>query len=274
MPLTLLTVGVIFPISFMIQYSVGRRERVLLDVASLKASVISLYVLAREWPPKEDGKVSPMADRMKNLLVSLMEEMAKYISHHDKGQNIYTIYEQFDEMFSLIEEIRVTDDWVKSVISRAYQYHRYMINDFERIRTVTDYRTPSSFRGYASVWLTLFPVFFGPYFANLSENYGLWAGIYSSILCSLMLVTLSNINDDLEDPFDGKGVDDLNMEMMKEPNLLFFRRLEPEHHHKNHNHQRNHGQKPSVIKVKLGMHSKNDKGHEADGENEKSEVRV
>jgi len=197
----------------------------LLDVASLKASIICLYALARELPPKKDALNLSFTQRMKVILENLMIHMTKYISHNDDGSTIYVIYEQFDALFHLIEEMRITDDWLKSVISRAYQYHRYMVNDFERIRAVTDFRTPSSFRGYSLIWLTLFPVLFGPYFANTANTYGLWAGIYSSVICSLMLVTLSNINDDLEDPFDGKGVDDLNMEMLQEPNLLFSRRL-------------------------------------------------
>jgi len=227
-----LAVGIVFPMSFGIQFNVGRRDRILLDVASLKASIISLYVLAREMPPRKDGETSPLAERMKVLLVQLMDEMVKYISHHDSGQNIYGIYEKFDQLLTLIEEIRVTDEWIKSAISRCYQYHRYMINDFERIRTVTDYRTPSSFRAYTSFWLTFFAVGFGPYFAKLAIDYnGIWAGIYANILCSLMLVQLFNLNHDLEDPFMETGLDGLNMEMLSEPTLLFFRRLQPAHHH-------------------------------------------
>ncbi len=39
--------GVIFPISFTISYAASRRERVLLDMASFKASVIGLYQMHR-----------------------------------------------------------------------------------------------------------------------------------------------------------------------------------------------------------------------------------
>jgi len=199
---------------------------VLLDVVSLKASIICLHGLAKELPPKKDGLNIAFTQKMNVILENLMNHMTKYISHNDDGSTIYIIYEQFDALLHLIEKMRMSDDWLKSVISRAYQYQRYLVNDFERIRTVTDFRTPSSFRGYSLIWLTLFPVLFGPYFANTANTYGLWAGIYSSIICSLMLVTLSNIYDDLEDPFDGKGVDDLNMEMLKEPNLLFSKHLQ------------------------------------------------
>jgi len=39
-----------------------------------------------------------------------------------------------------------------------------------------------------------------------------------------MLVVLSNVLEDLEDPFDGIGRDHLNMEMIKEPAFLMFKR--------------------------------------------------
>jgi len=261
MPLNLLSIGIIFPISFCIQYSLNRRERVLLDVASLKASIISMFFLAREWAPKRtDGVLSPIADKMKVLLQELMDEMVKYLSHIDEGQNIYSIYEKFDGILSIVEEIRVTDDWLKSVVSRAYQNHRLMINDFERIRTVTDYRTPSAFRGFAYIWLTIFPILFGPYFAQIDYDAGgvIWAGLYSALICSLMLVTLSNIYDDLEDPFDGKGVDDLNMEVLKEPKLLFVRHLNDEDRKKHRKEtvakhlRRAHSEKPHELETSEG----------------------
>lgn len=116
---------------------------------------------------------------------------------------------------------------------------RYMMNDFERLRIVTDFRTPSTFRSYYWFWLLSFPIFFSPFFAHLSFNYGSWAGIYAALLSSLMLVTLSSVMSDMEDPFTGEGYDDLNtgtfplnfqptclrgIEMIREASYLMFPR--------------------------------------------------
>ncbi|KAL6041730.1 hypothetical protein QOT17_024801 [Balamuthia mandrillaris] len=49
MPLTFISVGIVFPISFGINFSLNRRERALLQMASLKSSAISLYQFYRQW---------------------------------------------------------------------------------------------------------------------------------------------------------------------------------------------------------------------------------
>jgi len=38
-------------------------------------------------------------------------------------------------------------------------------------------------------------------FAMLAEEYGLWAGIFTALITSLMFVTMGNIQAHVEDPF-------------------------------------------------------------------------
>jgi len=249
LPSNLIAAGIVFPISFSIQFSLNRRERVLLDIASLKASAIALYSLSKEWPPigakptniPDLFSTKNLADeyieltgtnegeyceRMKQLLSDLLYEMTLYLGHRDSPQNsqIYTIYAKFDQLLHFIEEIRTSDEWIKSVISRAYQYIRYMLNDFERIRTVSDYRTPSVYRGYSYIMLTALPILCAPSFAKIGYDFSdIYMSIYSALVISILLVTLNNIMDDLEDPFDGFGVDDLNISILTEPILLMYK---------------------------------------------------
>jgi len=48
-PLSLLSAGIVFPISFGIGYTMSRREQCLNAMASLKCSAISLYYMHRDW---------------------------------------------------------------------------------------------------------------------------------------------------------------------------------------------------------------------------------
>jgi len=220
MPLTLLTVGIIFPLSFTISFEIGRRERILLDVASLKASSIALYYHSREWPPAAQAPI--FSESIRQILEELLKEISLYLHH--KKQNIHLIYHKFDELNHVCEEIRRSDDWIKSVVSRLYQYVRFMINDFERLRTVTDFHTPSTFRAFTFIWITCFPIIFAPYSAKLSETQGISSAIYVEMVLTMMLAGLYNASVQLEDPFDGDGPDDLNMEMIREPTFLMFER--------------------------------------------------
>lgn len=60
------------------------------------------------------------------------------------------------------EELRKRHDWVRSVISRPAQYHRFMMVDFENLKIIHDYRTASALRGFGLVFLTIGPILLGP----------------------------------------------------------------------------------------------------------------
>jgi len=219
--LTLITNGVVFPISFLVSFAVGRRERISLDMADIKSAVLELYFISREWP--KPHRSAEFSNAMRSIMQDLLTEMAKYLSHKRNG-DIFRIYSDFDHLHHLVENIRREDqDFIKSIVGTAYQYIRLIIADFERLRTVSDYRTPSVFRAFTLFWLTLFPVLFAPYYVFLAAGVW-WVAIFNAVLSALVLVLLYSAVDQLEDPFDGNGVDDFNLEMLKEPLFYMFNR--------------------------------------------------
>jgi predicted membrane chloride channel (bestrophin family) len=97
-----------------------------------------------------------------------------------------------------------------------------MMLDFEKLKVIHDYRTASTLRGYAFVFLSIFPILFSPSFAMLAEEYGLWAGIFTALITSLMFVTMGNIQAHVEDPFDCIGADAINLDMLHEIDKHMF----------------------------------------------------
>lgn len=91
-----------------------------------------------------------------------------------------------------------------------------MIDLFERMRNIYTYRTPLALRAYTQVFLNIFPVLFGPYFAFLSTQYFYASGFLVAILYCVVLTSLDNIQDELENPYDGIGNDDINLNIAKE----------------------------------------------------------
>jgi len=181
-------------------------------------------MMAVHWPLHKDSKTADFVDRLKTSLKELLDEMMVYLNHQDTdGRCMYRIYERFDDLYRMFEEMRSMDDWMAKGVGACYATHRALMTDFERIRSVCDYRLAASFKGYSTVWMALFCILFGPFFAKGALLEGsIWSGIYNSIFVSLVLVTLSEVNDDLEDPFDGQGEDDLNMDMLSEPKIMFL----------------------------------------------------
>ena len=81
------------------------------------------------------------------------------------------------------------------------------------MRNIANYRTPVTLRAYSRVFLNLFPIAFGPYFAVLSNKSTAlpYVGYLVAILYSLVLVSLDNLQEGLEDPFDSLGADDIDL---------------------------------------------------------------
>ena len=85
-----------------------------------------------------------------------------------------------------------------------------VISNFEKLSSISDYRTPKGLKAYSKIFLNIFPVIFAPYFANLNTDVYL-LGFVVAILYSSVLVMLSNIQDNIENPFDLEGLDDINL---------------------------------------------------------------
>jgi hypothetical protein len=81
------------------------------------------------------------------------------------------------------------------------------------MRNIYLYRTPTALRTYSQIFLNVFPILFAPYFAYLSAQNALSSGFLVAALYSLILVSLENIQEGLENPYDGLGADDLNLNL-------------------------------------------------------------
>jgi hypothetical protein len=84
-----------------------------------------------------------------------------------------------------------------------------MITAFENTRNIYEYRTPRTLRAFSDFFILLLPVLYGPYFAYQAEQFLPDYFFLMPVLFSLILVGLANIQDDLENPFDQVGVDDV-----------------------------------------------------------------
>jgi hypothetical protein len=88
-----------------------------------------------------------------------------------------------------------------------------MIIAFDNLKIIHTYRTPITLRAYSKVFIYIFPIIYGPYFASTFKDYSYYMlGYVMPILYSFILVSLDNIQDHLENPFDEVGEDDIRIE--------------------------------------------------------------
>jgi len=212
MPTGLIGIAIIFPIVFSINAAYRRREEALKSFASLKAHAVAVFFAHRDWAPKDAEEEH--APRGREAVLGLLKEIRRYFSgmagEIDPG--LAAIYGRFSEFSRSMESLRA-GGLPTGEVSRANQYIRAMMIEFERMRNILAYRTPIALRAYSRVFLNSFPVLFGPYFANLGSEHYPAVGYAVAVLYSLVLVSLDNIQEDLENPFDSEGADDLRLDV-------------------------------------------------------------
>jgi len=80
------------------------------------------------------------------------------------------------------------------------------------MKIIHAYRTPVTLRAYSKVFIYIFPIIYGPYFASTFHDFSAYLEYVMPILYSFILVSLDNIQDHLEHPFDEIGEDDIRID--------------------------------------------------------------
>jgi hypothetical protein len=139
-------------------------------------------------------------------LQRILKESNKAVSHALEME----FYQIFSRLSAMTKELR-TNGIQSGEISRMNQYISKMMIAFDNMMVVHHYRTPITLRAYSKVFLYIFPIIYGPYFANTFKTYSANLGYVMPILYSFILVSLDNIQDHLENPFDDIGEDDIRI---------------------------------------------------------------
>lgn len=213
LPSGLIGVAIIFPIVFSINAAYRRREEALRYFASLKAHAVAIWYAHRDWVPGKE-EATDHADRARGLILELLKVVAAYFKsdpdHRDHDlKRVYTVFSGFSRSSEALRSAGVP----ANEISRINQYLRAMMIEFERMRNIRRYRTPLTLRAYSAVFLNIFPILFAPYFAYLVHQYQAFAGYGVAVLYSVVLVSLDNIQEALENPFDAVGLDDIDLDV-------------------------------------------------------------
>ena len=91
---------------------------------------------------------------------------------------------------------------------------------FDNLKIIYLYRTPITLRAYSKVFIYVFPIIYGPYFASTFHDFSASLEYVMPVLYSFILVSLDNIQDHLENPFDQIGEDDIQIDADETGRLL------------------------------------------------------
>lgn len=210
-PLILISTAIVFPIVFSINSAYKRRENALHQFSNIKGSAIAMYLASRDWVNHSNN---PVPAKLKEAFRDLLTSMRNLFYNNGEKRNIHEsekiVYQHFNRISQITQELREVG-LNSSEISRVNQYSSKMIIAFDSMRNIADYRTPITLRAYSKGFIYSFPILYGPYFAFTFDQFGAYLGYMMPILYSFILVSLDNIQDHLEDPFDDIGEDDIKI---------------------------------------------------------------
>lgn len=219
MPTALIGIAVVFPIVFSINSAFQRRDKALEHYGIINANLTSIYFAHLNWPKKNQPlKENPNIIKIIKELFSFIKQ--DLITSSSNNTNKKEIYDSFLKISNKNEKLRnagVSD----GEISRINNWLNNSIVSYEKISSISDYRTPRGLKAYSQIFLHIFPILFAPYFASLNEVIS-YLGYIVAILYSSVLVMLSNIQNNIENPFDNVGLDDINLDKENRFKNLFW----------------------------------------------------
>jgi predicted membrane chloride channel (bestrophin family) len=210
-PLTLVGLAIVFPIVFSINSAYKRRERALLSLAEITGYALGIYQSAKnlvddfseEDNERVQGKIVELFSAIKNFLQS-PREGAKELE--------IVIYQKLDEISKEIRYLR-DQGLAGRFASRLNQYLTRMTVAIDSMKVIFYYRTPRTLRAYSKIFIFSFPIIYAPYFASVASAYAFGLGYVMPVLFSFILISLDNIQEHLEDPYDQIGEDDVKMDI-------------------------------------------------------------
>lgn len=219
-PMTLIATAVVFPIVFSIGGAYKRRENALTKYSSIKAHGRALYFATRDWLGEDDAALQAKAKQLlgqlltdcRTLFATPVEAMAE---HED------AVYRDFSRLSEFINQDLRSRGLPSGEASRCNQFLSKMNIAFEDVKHIYQYRTPRTLSAFSDFFVTVLPVVYGPYFAAKAASYSSGLAYVMPILFTLVLVSLDNIQEHLENPFDQVGEDDIIINAEK-----FVERLE------------------------------------------------
>jgi hypothetical protein len=225
LPTDVISIAVIFPVVFTIAEAHHRREEALRNFASMKASAISLYLAHRDWPVAPYD-LTAEGERLTRVL--LTRASAYFTPPLGDSSRLSAVYEAVSEV-SVSHRRLLAAGVQTSELSRVSQFLREFVADFERMRNFAHYRTPIALRSFSRLFLTTFPILFSPYFAFVGYPEHPWLGYAVAIVYCMVLVGLDNVQEQLENPYDGFGPDDLKLDVLDEYDSILRHDSNPGH---------------------------------------------
>lgn len=202
--ITLLSIAVIFPLVFTIREAFKRRDRIIRLLSVFKSSTNAVYYCFCNNNKLSDADKAQVAKKLQ-AISSLF-----FATLRGREYDSDEVRSKLDEVFDFLNEKR---EFISNGV--ALKIIRFLKDVHESIENTVGLKmhgTPVSLRAYCLVFIYTFPFIFIPTLIHDLAEARLWIVYALSIAHGFILISLYNVQEAIENPFDQVGLDDIQLE--------------------------------------------------------------
>ncbi len=201
---TLFSIAVIFPLVFTIREAFKRRDSIIKLLSIFKSSLNAVYYCFANNNKLTDEEKTIVAKKLKDISVMFFNVL------RGDEYNSEAVRAKLNEVFDYLNDHR--DAISNGMALKIIRFLKDVHESIENTVGLKMHGTPISLRAYCLVFIYVFPFIFIPTLINdLSDS----APIITYFLAAIhgfILISLYNVQDAMENPFDQIGLDDIKLE--------------------------------------------------------------
>lgn len=207
--LTMISIAIIFPLVFTIKSSFRRREKAIEYLAKFKSGLITVNACLQSQPKiSEEEK-----EMLENDILDISKKLKEYLG--PESTSLKKVQESAEKISHYIQKRSSKMKFNASLKIQGFM--RDVLLGIENTAAIKEHRTPTSIRAYCLVFIYLYPIIYIPsvYFRLLDggAESDPWVLYTLGLISTFILISLFNVQEQLENPFDQIGVDDVKLDM-------------------------------------------------------------
>lgn len=206
--LTLLSIAIIFPLVFAIRTSFRRREKALEHLSEFRSSLKTLYYFFNSNEKLNEDDLKEIKDILTEINTATLSNL--------KSKDF--VVKDLDDVLNKVYQFTLdkTSTIPRNLRDKVFRFMKDLHESIENVFAIHTHRTPISLKAYCEIFIYIFPFLYVPtiiYNVGIDNSQSI---VYSIVqLTQFILISLYNIQNQLEYPFDDIGLDDIKLDGFK-----------------------------------------------------------
>ena len=184
-----------------------RREKALEHLSRFRASLLTV---------KNYFHNSKMPDELKEDSSQVLQELNDALFGHLNTKNEDT--SGYDiKLKAAFDFITINKESISNgTREKIYRFFRDVMDSADNLIAIHSHRTPVSLKAYCLIFIYIFPAVYTPTIINkIGLENPSWLTFFIVVLSEFILISLYNIQDQMEHPFDDEGLDDIKFKIFR-----------------------------------------------------------